>query len=260
MSFTDTLKHDILKLPVVASEHGPKVDDFILYIHYLMAVLFIGWLIFFAYTLLRFRKGANPKADYVGVKSHLSNYIEFGVIIAEAVLLIGFAIPLWAAAVEKFPAEKDAVNIRIIGEQFTWNARYTGPDNKFGAVNVKFVNATNQFGVDFSDPASKDDFAAPPKDIHVPENADVIMRITSKDVIHSFKVTGLRICQDAIPGISIPLHFKAIRPGKYMITCAQLCGNGHATMNGFLTVDKKEDFDKWVKEKSKGGGAATSFE
>ncbi len=257
MSFTDTLKHEILKIPTGGAEHAVKVDDFILYIHYLMVALFIGWIAFFFWTLIKFRKSANPKADYTGVTSHTSSYIEGVVIVAEAVLLIGFAIPLWAAAVEKFPDEAKALNIRIIGEQFTWNVRYPGADNKFGATSVKFLSATNQFGVDFSDPASKDDFAPAPKDIHVPLGKDVIMRITSKDVIHSFKVVGLRVCQDAIPGMNVPLHFKAIRPGKYMVTCAQLCGNGHATMNAILTVESQEEFDKWAKEKSKGGGATT---
>src|ERR1051325_8034065 len=96
----------LLCLPVLASEHGREVDSLIIYIHWLMIALFVGWVAYFGYALFRFSKKRNPKADYVGVKSHASNYIELLVAGVEAVLLIFFAIPLWATTVDKFPAEK----------------------------------------------------------------------------------------------------------------------------------------------------------
>ena len=259
MNFTDFLKHKILCLPPSGVDHGAKMDDFILYIHYLMAALFIGWVGYFLYVIVRYRSGANPRADYVGSGAKTSNIVEGAVIVAEAVLLIGFAIPLWAHAVEKFPEEKDSVVIRVIGEQFTWNTRYAGADGKFGKVDVKFLSATNQFGVDFADPAAKDDVIPSAKDIHVPLGTNVIMHITSKDVIHSFKIVGLRVCQDAIPGMSVPLHFKPTKPGRYLVTCAQLCGGGHSTMNAFVTVEDPKAFTEWLAKNAKSGGA-TSFE
>jgi len=67
------------------------------------------------------------------------------------------------------------------------------------------------------------------------------------------------VTQDCIPGMSVPVHFVPNLPGKYQITCAQLCGVGHFSMRGYFTVDKPEDFKKWMDEKSKSGGA-TSFE
>src|SRR5436190_21830357 len=94
---------DLLGLPVLASEHGKDVDTLIIYVHYLMIALFVGWIAYFAYTLLRFRRSRNPKADYIGVKNHASSWIEGAVVLVEGVLLIGLAIPLWAKAVEKFP-------------------------------------------------------------------------------------------------------------------------------------------------------------
>ena len=66
----------LLGLPVLASEHGKDVDNLIIYVHWLMIVLFVGWLAYFAYALFRFHRSRNPKADYVGVKNHASNYIE----------------------------------------------------------------------------------------------------------------------------------------------------------------------------------------
>jgi len=96
---------NLLGLPALASEHGKDVDNLIIYVHWLMIVLFVGWLAYFAYTLFRFHRSRNPKADYVGVKNHASNYIEGAVAVIEGVLLIGVAVPLWAKSTDKFPNE-----------------------------------------------------------------------------------------------------------------------------------------------------------
>ena len=87
-------------------QNGQDVDDLIIYVHWLMLALFIGWIIYFFYALYRFRSSRNPKADYVGVRNHASSYIELAVAGVEAVLLIFVAVPLWAKAVDKFPPAK----------------------------------------------------------------------------------------------------------------------------------------------------------
>jgi cytochrome c oxidase subunit 2 len=84
----------LLVLPPLASEHGRHVDDLIIYMHWLMAALFVGWLAYFAYALVRFRRARNPKADYVGVRSHASSYLEVAVAAVEGGLLIFLAVPL----------------------------------------------------------------------------------------------------------------------------------------------------------------------
>src|SRR5436309_7204095 len=122
----------LLGLPVLASEHGKDVDNLIIWVHWLMIVLFVGWLAYFAYALFRFHRSRNPKADYVGVKNHASNYIEGAVAVVEGVLLIGIAIPLWAKAVEKFPEKSESTNIQVVAQQFVWNVRYPGKDGVFG--------------------------------------------------------------------------------------------------------------------------------
>src|SRR5438270_2235545 len=111
----------ILGLPVLASEHGRSVDDLIIYVHWLMIVLFVGWLAYFAYVLFRFHRSRNPRADYLGVRSHASTYIEGAVALVEGVLLIGVAIPFWARAVDKFPPEKESTRIQVVAQQFAWN-------------------------------------------------------------------------------------------------------------------------------------------
>src|SRR5271170_27183 len=236
----------ILGLPPLASKNGQDVDNLIIYVHWLMLALFIGWIIYFFYALNRFRSSRNPKADYVGVRNHASSYIELAVAAVEAVLLVFIAVPLWARAVDKFPAAGESTVIQVVAQQFAWNARYAGPDGIFGKQDMKFVAADNVFGVDPSDPNGKDDIQVL-NDIHVVVNKPVIIYLSSKDVIHALKIIGMRVCQDAIPGLRIPLWFTPTRIGVYQINCAQLCGPGHASMSGgFLTVESQEDFDKWL--------------
>lgn len=247
----------ILQLPELASEHGKDVDILIIYIHYLMIVLFVGWIAYFAYALFRFYHKRNPKADYVGVKSHASSYIEVAVAVVEGFILLGLAIPLWAKAVDVFPPEKDSTVIQIVAQQFAWNVRYPGKDGMFGKQDMRWVKDNNIFGVDPNDPAGKDDVQNL-NEMHVVVNKPVIVYISSKDVIHSFKVIAMRVTQDAIPGMRIPLHFIPTMEGRYQINCAQLCGNGHSSMaGGLLVVENQAAFDKWLASKS---GPAASFE
>ena len=54
-----------LGFPINASEHGLVIDHMNGWIHWLMLILFIGWGIFFIYTLYKFGlNNKNEKADY----------------------------------------------------------------------------------------------------------------------------------------------------------------------------------------------------
>ena len=121
----------ILGLPLNASEQGAQIDRLIFYVHILMAVLFVGWILFFLYTLFRFRKGRNPKADYTGVKTHASSYLEVAIAAIEVVLLVGISIPFWSWKVSAFPTEPNTVHVRVIAQQFAWNIHYPGPRRHF---------------------------------------------------------------------------------------------------------------------------------
>ena len=147
----------LLGLPVVASEQGHHVDRLIIYVHWLMIALFVGWLIYFGVCLYRFNGRRHPKADYLGVRSHFSNYIEGGVALVEIGLLVALAVPLWAKAVDKFPKESDSTLVQVVAQQFNWNVRYPGPDGQFGKQDMHWVTEANVFGVDPTDPKGKDD-------------------------------------------------------------------------------------------------------
>ena len=241
-----------------ASEHGPAVDHMLEVVHWFMFALFLIWSAFFVYVLIRFRKSKNAKADYVGVKSRSSSYLEGIVVIIEAILLLGFAFPLWAKRVNQFPSEKDAGIVRVVAEQFVWNMHYAGNDGVFGKQDVKFADPEkNPLGLDRSDHNGKDDVILK-NEMDLPVNKPVIVHLSSKDVVHSFTLRNMRMTQDNIPGMSIPIWFKPIQEGQYEIACAQLCGMGHYRMRGYLNVLKQNEFDQWLREKSTAAAAGGS--
>src|SRR2546429_8058679 len=203
-TFAYWFKHKLLDLPFLASEHGKQVDDLIVYVHCLMGVLFVGWLAYFLYTIVHFRQSKHPKADYVGVKSHVSNFLEGGVALVEAILLLGFAVPLWAIVVRSPPSEKESTVIHVLGRWCSWNARYAGVDGIMGKQEPALGPSTDPFGIDrTNDPNAKDDVVVM-GNIFVPVNKPVVAHLTGMEVIHSFAIRSMRVCQDAIPGLSIP--------------------------------------------------------
>jgi cytochrome c oxidase subunit 2 len=234
-----------------ASEHGSTVDHLLEFCHWFMAILFVGWITYFFYTIFRFHKSRNPKADYHGVKSKAAAHLEFSVVLVEAVLLLGFGLPLWGKRVtgDQFPAASDALRIRAVGEQFAWNFHYAGADGVFGRVHTSFLSASNPLGIDPNDPAGKDDLVSK-NEMHIVNGKPVIVDLSSKDVIHSFSIKHMRMCQDAIPGSNIPIWFRPIVAGEYEIVCAQLCGAGHYAMRSILKVETQGDFDAWAKEQA----------
>jgi cytochrome c oxidase subunit 2 len=232
-----------------ASADKGQVDQLIFFVHILMVTLFVGWFCYFMLVMFKFNKKRNPKADYVGVKSHLSSGIEGAVALIEAALLIGLAIPIWAKTVESFPKGPDVVNIKVIGQQFQWNAWYPGTNGVFVKQDEKLASGTNPFGFDTNDAHYKENFVVS-KDIYVPVNKPVVAYVSSLDVIHSFAIRPMRVTQDAVPGMSIPAWFKPVKEGSYLINCAQLCGSSHYAMRGYLHVVSQVEYDKWLIDKA----------
>src|SRR6185436_16423725 len=189
-----------LGMPVQASSHAAEIDQMSVLVHWLMLVLFVGWGAFFLFVLVRFRRGANPKADYAGAKGKIAKSTEVAVAIVEVALLLFYAIPAWATRVKEFPAENAATVVRVVGEQFAWNVHYAGADRLFGRTDIKLVSADNPLGLDRTDPNAKDDITDI-TNLHLPVNRPVLVHLSSKDVIHSFGLYEMRVKQDAIPGM-----------------------------------------------------------
>ena len=231
-------------LPSDFSLHGDKIDFLIIITHYLMFFLFIGWGIYFIYTLIRFRSSNHPKANYKGVTSHYSTYVEIGIIIFEVFLIVGLALPYWTEIKISVPEEKNIelsntilkhrsdivsewapnddlhkyfttedVNknlqiVHIIAQTFSYNVHYPGPDGKFGPrYKDKIQDDESEFiGLDWKHENSKDDIVLQ-DELILEVGKPVLIHLTSRDVIHSFYLPEFRVKQDAIPGQSVPIFF-----------------------------------------------------
>ena len=191
----------LMGMPLDASGHGAQIDSMMSWVHWLMIVLLVVWTPFFVYVLYRFNAKRNPKASYYGLKSKFSSYIEGGVIIAEALLLVGFAFPLWATIKNDFPAEDESLIVNVVSEQFAWNVIYPGADGDFGRT-----TPTKPIRLDEEDPRGGDDIIVP-DELHLIKDKPVIVNLSSRDVIHSFGLPNMRVKQDAIPGLTIPVWF-----------------------------------------------------
>tara|TARA_Y100001970_G_scaffold44170_1_gene55157 strand:- start:1039 stop:1878 length:840 start_codon:yes stop_codon:yes gene_type:complete len=256
-----------LGFPVNASTHGLIIDHMNGWIHWLMLLLFIGWGIFFIITIYKFGiKKENEKADYDGIQSHYSTYAEYGVILFEVFLLIAFAVPVWSMVKTNIPDINDeTIEVRVIAQQFAWNIHYPGADGKFGTTSLDLVDEEiNPIGLDRSSTYGADDIVTI-NQMHIPVNKNIIVYLSSKDVIHSFSLPEMRVKQDAVPGYTVPVFFNATmtsdefleeikgsaREGKgFEIACAQLCGNSHYRMKGYLTVETKDEFNAWLEEEA----------
>ena len=126
----------------------------------------------------------------------------------------------------RMPHEGDP-NVEVIdvfAKQFEWRFRFHGPN-----------------GVDFVKTA----------EMHVPVGRKVIVRLQTRDVIHSFWLPNARLKQDLLPGRTINQWFEITTPGRWPIVCAELCGNGHTTMQATLVAESEADYRDWLAEQAK---------
>jgi cytochrome c oxidase subunit 2 len=166
---------------------------------------------------------------------------------ATAVLFLGLLFMgghIWAS-VQFTPAPPDSEPIEVLAKQFAWSFRYPGPDGRFGRTDIHRIDdaGDNPFGLDERDPFAKDDITS--ATLRVPVGRPVKLTLTSRDVIHSFFVRELRIKQDLVPGMQIPLHFQADVVGTYEVPCSELCGLGHFQMRTTVTVMPVADYNRW---------------
>ncbi len=240
---------NIFPLQPLASLEGRDNDTLMYLIHGLILVLFVGWAVYFVVVLIKFHKSKNPTIIHVPKAHQISSTVEWTVAAIEFLLLFAFSIPFWAVHQASIPEGKNIMEIKVVAQQFAWNVRYAGPDGRFGHASARFLN-DNPLGLDPNDPDGKDDITTM-NQIYLPVDKTVIIRLTSKDVIHSFGVPAMRIKQDVIPGMTTSVWFTPNKIGSYEIVCSQLCGPGHYRMRGIIHVVDKSDFDQWI-EQNKG--------
>jgi cytochrome c oxidase subunit 2 len=224
-------------LPENINEHGKVIDNLFMFILYLTGVIFVitGVVLFWFLWKYDATKNAEP-VKY----THGSHTLEVVWSILPAATLLFIAIyqmDAWADAKMRRPRlpgpdgkmeTADDVLMpplaEVTGRQFEWRIRYAGKDGILG--NEDDVSIAN--------------------DLHVPVNEEVVLKIKSQDVLHSFFLPNLRLKQDVVPGMKQHVWFKANRSGVFDIVCAELCGWGHYKMRGRLTVESRDEFNRWL--------------
>jgi cytochrome c oxidase subunit 2 len=239
-------------LPVSASEHGVKTDLLFWVIMAVMTLAFLitnGLLYFFPF-MYRFKEG---NKGYFYPDNHTVERIWT---IIPAIVMAGFVVfgyKEWHAITS--PAPKDAEVIEVMGKQFAWQVRYPGADGKLGKYHYRKIDAVNEFGIDFNDPHSFDDFL--PMELHLPKGKPVLLEIRARDVIHSVFLPHFRVKMDAVPGMPTKFWFiptistdemraKTNNPNfNYELACTEVCGRGHYAMRYLVVVDELADYEKW---------------
>ena len=239
-------------MPIVASEHGAGIDALIVYVHVIMLVALVLWGAFFVIPLVRRRHYHESETRHRGLRGWWPYIPIAAMAAAEGALLIGMSFPYWERNVVAAPEiTADTVEVRVIGQQFQWNIHYPGEDGIFGRTDPTKINdETNPIGLDSDDPNSEDDITSL-NVMYLPVDRPTVVYLSTKEVIHSFNLTELRVKQDIIPGMRIPITFTPTltstefgRP--FEIACAQLCGLGHYRMRGFLHIVSEAEYDAWL--------------
>jgi cytochrome c oxidase subunit II len=238
------------KLPVDIARLGPPADHQFMLTLAITGFFFVAAQLGLALFVWKYHdKKDNRKVTY----SHGNNTLEKLWTTAGAVIFIGLNLlgyHIWAQT-HFTGATPGALRIEVWGQQFQYTFRYPGADGQFGPVHIDKVDDAigNYLGLDRDhDAASKDDILT--ETLGVPVDRQVELLLRSKDVIHSFYVRELRLQQDIVPGMTIPIHFTATQTGTYEIVCTQLCGLGHYKMRAFLKVMTEPDYEKWLQEQA----------
>lgn len=231
--------------PPPITEFGKQIDAQFHRTLIITGIVFVLGQLGLAMAIFRSRDRGQKVSFFEG-----NSTMEFIWTMATVIMFVGLGLSgehAWAEAHFQGSAP-GALQVEITGQQFTWNIRYAGPDGQFGATKPELVSASsgNPLGLDPRDAASKDDVVSPV--MYVPVGREVELLIRTQDVTHSFYVRELRLKQDAVPGMTIHMHFNATVPGEYEIACAELCGLGHYKMRSFLNVVSPEEFDKWMRD------------
>jgi cytochrome c oxidase subunit 2 len=229
-----------------ASDAARAVDSQLALTHVVIGIAFVVVQGLLGLFVLRYRGRSGASVRHV----EASRRFEAGSILVVGTVFLTLAVlgqRVWAQ-LHLSGRDPGALVVEVVGEQFAWNVRYTGPDGIFGRTDPRLYEpATNPLGLVAEDPAGLDDVVSTNL-VVVPVDQAVELRLGSKDVLHSFFVPALRIKQDTLPGLHVPLRFRARRTGEFEVPCAELCGLGHYRMKGVLRVVSQAEFETWLTE------------
>jgi cytochrome c oxidase subunit II len=235
------LVHRVGWMPPDGALHGIAIDRLMWWNLVALSALFILAHLFLFAALIRRKKAPSTNAGF-------PLKWEFAPLAMLTLIYAWMAVSaqmLWATIRYQGPAPQ-ALQVEVTGMQFQWYFRYPGADAAFGDTRLALINAPagNPLGLDRSDPRSADDVIS--SLLVLPAGREVDLGIRSIDVIHGFFIPGMRLKQNAVPGMEMHIHFTPSTPGDYPILCSQVCGLGHSRMQAHLRVVPDSEYQTWL--------------
>ena len=225
----------------VASNWG-NIDGTIILTFWITGAVFVAVCLFMSYCVWQYRYRPERKAEYKPEDKKLEFRLTWLTALGVAALLAP-GLVVW----NKFiTVPENALKIEVVAYQWGWNYRLPGADGVLGKTSIGLVSDDNPYGLDISDPNSKDDIIVMDADLHLEINQPVKVELRSLDVLHNFYVPQFRAKMDMLPGIITYYWFIPEKKGDYEILCAEYCGTGHYAMRGRVLVDEEKDYSNWL--------------
>ena len=225
----------------VASNWG-NIDDTIILTFWVTGAVFVAVCLFMSYCVWAYRYKPDRKAEYKPEDKKL----EFRLTWLTALGVVALLAPGLVVWNKYITVPENAFKIEVVAYQWGWNYRLPGDDGILGKTSVGLISDDNPYGLDSSDPNSKDDILVMDADLHLKINQPVKIELRSLDVLHNFYIPQFRAKMDTLPGIITYYWFTPEKKGDYEILCAEYCGTGHYAMRGRVLVDKEEDYSNWL--------------
>lgn len=257
-----------------ASAHGGALDAMFNLTLILTGIVFVLTHIALFWFAYKYRWRENRQASFIAHDNRLEVWWT-AIPAVVMTLLVVRGLNAWNTVMADVKEGEDYMEIEATGQQFNWIIRYPGPDGKLGARNYKLTTANNSLGQDFTDAKNWDDII-PGQELYLPVGKKVRVRITAKDVLHSFDLPHFRVKMDAVPGMPTYFVFTPVKTTaeyrnelrkypeynqpfdpadpkgpkrwekfEYELACAELCGKGHYSMRRVLRIVSQEEFDAW---------------
>ena len=218
------------------------MDDALMITLVICAALFIIIHLFVAYAVVKFRHREGHRA---AAESH-NGKLEWWLIGATSLGIVAMLAPGLNVYAKLISPPANASVFEVMGKQWDWHFRLPGKDNKLGATDVRFINATNPFGINPEDPAGQDDVLVDGSEIHIPLNQPVKVMLRAQDVLHDFYVPQFRTRMNMVPGLVTHFWLTPTQTGRFEVLCAQLCGVGHSNMRSAVVVEEQAVYDAWL--------------
>jgi len=210
--------------PESASTMAGRVDALyftLIAISVFFSLLIAGLIVYYA---IRYRR-VSPAG--VGARIHGGMALEIAWTVVP--LMITMVLFVWGASVffAMSRAPEETLNIYVVAKQWMW----------------KFQHLDGQREIN---------------ELHIPVGRDVKLITTSEDVIHDFFVPAFRIKADVLPGRYVTIWFRATKPGRYHLFCAEYCGTRHSGMTGEVVVMDPSEYQTWLSGGVPEGSLASS--